>query len=76
MIPVVLLHALGSSARTWETFAAALPRPSIALDLPGHGTAPHTGDYTFTARTWSGTRWAGRWPSFWRCARRAWSAAW
>lgn len=49
MIPVVLLHALGSSARTWETFAAALPRPSIALDLPGHGTAPHTGDYTFTA---------------------------
>ncbi len=49
MIPVVLLHALGSSARTWETFAAGLPRTSIALDLPGHGTGPRTGDYSFTA---------------------------
>lgn len=49
MIPVVLLHALGSSARTWSRFAAALPRTSIALDLPGHGTAEHTGDYSFTA---------------------------
>jgi pimeloyl-ACP methyl ester carboxylesterase len=49
MIPVVLLHALGSSARTWSRFAAGLPRTSIALDLPGHGTAPHTGDYSFPA---------------------------
>ena len=49
MIPVVLLHALGSSARTWSRFAAELPRASIALDLPGHGTAPRTGDYTFPA---------------------------
>jgi pimeloyl-ACP methyl ester carboxylesterase len=46
--PVVLLHALGSSARTWEAFAAALPRRSIAVDLRGHGTSPHTGDYSFT----------------------------
>jgi pimeloyl-ACP methyl ester carboxylesterase len=46
--PVVLLHALGSSARTWEAFAAALPRWSIAVDLRGHGTSPHTGDYSFT----------------------------
>jgi pimeloyl-ACP methyl ester carboxylesterase len=46
--PVVLLHALGSSARTWEAFAAELPRPSIALDLRGHGASPWPGDYTFT----------------------------
>jgi pimeloyl-ACP methyl ester carboxylesterase len=45
--PVVLLHALGSSARTWEAFAAALPRWSIAVDLRGHGTSPHSGDYSF-----------------------------
>jgi pimeloyl-ACP methyl ester carboxylesterase len=46
--PVVLLHALGSSARTWTAFAAALPRQSIAVDLRGHGTSPHAGDYSFT----------------------------
>ena len=46
--PVVLLHALGSSARTWAAFAAALPRQSIAVDLRGHGTSPHAGDYSFT----------------------------
>ena len=45
--PVVLLHALGSSALTWERFTTALPRRSIALDLRGHGTSPHTGDYSF-----------------------------
>ncbi|GAB1512728.1 alpha/beta fold hydrolase [Actinophytocola sp. KF-1] len=49
MTPVVLLHALGSSARTWDRFAAGLPRTSIALDLPGHGTAPRTGDYSISA---------------------------
>ena len=49
MIPVVLLHALASSARTWDRFAAELPRVSITLDLPGHGTGPRTGDYTFPA---------------------------
>jgi esterase len=45
--PAVLLHALGSSAKTWENFERQLPRPSIALDLRGHGTSPHAGDYTF-----------------------------
>ncbi|MFL6123307.1 alpha/beta fold hydrolase [Actinophytocola sp.] len=47
--PVVLLHALGSSMHTWAAFTKALPRHTIALDLPGHGTSPRTGDYTFTA---------------------------
>lgn len=46
--PVVLLHALGESARTWSAFAAKLSRPSIALDLRGHGTSPRPGDYSFT----------------------------
>jgi pimeloyl-ACP methyl ester carboxylesterase len=47
--PVVLLHALGSSMHTWTNFTARLPRRAIALDLPGHGTSPRTGDYTFAA---------------------------
>jgi pimeloyl-ACP methyl ester carboxylesterase len=47
--PVVLLHALGSSMHTWAAFTKVLPRHAIALDLPGHGTSPRTGDYTFTA---------------------------
>jgi pimeloyl-ACP methyl ester carboxylesterase len=47
--PVVLLHGMGGDATTWAAFAAVLPRPSIALDLRGHGTSPHTGDYSFTA---------------------------
>jgi pimeloyl-ACP methyl ester carboxylesterase len=46
---VLLLHALGESARTWTTFERQLPRPSIALDLRGHGTSPHVGGYTFAA---------------------------
>lgn len=45
--PVVLLHALGSSARTWTVFADRLPRHSIALDLRGHGASPRSGDYSF-----------------------------
>lgn len=45
--PVVLLHALGSSARTWQRFTAVLPRRSIAVDLRGHGTSPHATDYSF-----------------------------
>lgn len=44
--PVLLLHALGESTATWATFERQLPRHSIALDLRGHGTSPHAGDYT------------------------------
>lgn len=46
--PVLLLHALGESTATWATFERQLPRHSIALDLRGHGTSPHAGDYTLT----------------------------
>jgi pimeloyl-ACP methyl ester carboxylesterase len=33
----VLLHGGAQNAHTWDTFALALGRPSLAIDLPGHG---------------------------------------
>jgi 3-oxoadipate enol-lactonase len=39
--PFVFLHPLGADARFWDPVRAELvPRMSVALDLPGHGTAP------------------------------------
>jgi 3-oxoadipate enol-lactonase len=39
--PFVFLHPLGADARFWDPVRAELvPRTTIALDLPGHGTAP------------------------------------
>jgi pimeloyl-ACP methyl ester carboxylesterase len=34
---VVFLHGIGESARTWDAVALAVGRPSVAIDLPGHG---------------------------------------
>lgn len=34
---LVLIHGGAQNAHTWDTFALALDRPVIALDLPGHG---------------------------------------
>ena len=34
---LVLLHGAGQNAHTWDTFAMAVSRPAIAVDLPGHG---------------------------------------
>ncbi len=34
---VVFLHDIGESARGWDAVALALGRPSVAIDLPGHG---------------------------------------
>jgi len=34
---LVLLHDSGESARAWDSVALALGRPSVAIDLPGHG---------------------------------------
>ncbi len=34
---VVFLHGLGESARAWDAVALAIARPSVAIDLPGHG---------------------------------------
>lgn len=47
-LPVVLLHALGSSSATWHNFAIALAaagRHSIALDLRGHGASSRADAY-------------------------------
>jgi len=34
---LVLLHGGAQNAHTWDTFALALGRPLVAIDLPGHG---------------------------------------
>jgi pimeloyl-ACP methyl ester carboxylesterase len=34
---LVLLHGGAQNAHTWDTFALALGRPLLAVDLPGHG---------------------------------------
>jgi len=50
--PVLLLHALGSDASTWDEFARALAgagRSAIALDLRGHGASSRTGTYDLYA---------------------------
>jgi pimeloyl-ACP methyl ester carboxylesterase len=49
--PVVLLHALASSAATWDQLAAELGGAgfrAIAMDLPGHGTSARTPTYSLT----------------------------
>lgn len=33
----VFLHDIGESARAWDAVALAVGRPSVAIDLPGHG---------------------------------------
>jgi pimeloyl-ACP methyl ester carboxylesterase len=48
-VPVVLLHALGSNAGTWDSFAAGLVaegRHVLALDLRGHGDSSRTEKYS------------------------------
>jgi 3-oxoadipate enol-lactonase len=47
--PVVLLHGSGSSAGTWDGFAAKLSRTgyrAIAVDLRGHGSSARARDYS------------------------------
>ena len=34
---LVLVHGGAQNAHTWDTFAMALGRPLVAVDLPGHG---------------------------------------
>jgi pimeloyl-ACP methyl ester carboxylesterase len=34
---LVVVHGAGQNAHTWDTFAMALDRPLVAVDLPGHG---------------------------------------
>ncbi|CUH40153.1 Dihydrolipoyllysine-residue acetyltransferase component of acetoin cleaving system [Jannaschia seosinensis] len=49
--PLLLVHGLGGSWRSWTTILAALSetREVVALDLPGHGATPgDTSSSTFT----------------------------
>ena len=50
---LVLLHGLGATADVWdgwgEVLAESWPGRWIAPDLPGHGSAPPLGRYTFGA---------------------------
>ncbi|MEO3876225.1 alpha/beta hydrolase [Nonomuraea sp. B12E4] len=51
-VPVVLLHAWGSTAGTWDGFAArmaACGRHVLALDLRGHGDSTWTGTYSLAS---------------------------
>ncbi|MET1036175.1 MAG: alpha/beta fold hydrolase, partial [Arthrobacter sp.] len=52
--PLVLVHGLGSSLRTWDTVVPALSahREVVAVDLPGFGaSAPLTGQVTIATLT-------------------------
>ncbi len=44
---LVFLHEAGRSARAWDEVALGLGRPSVAIDLPGHGRSAwrRTGRY-------------------------------
>lgn len=48
--PVVMIHGFGGDHNAWRMLvaAAALPRPVLAIDLPGHGRSP-AGASTFAA---------------------------
>lgn len=44
--PLLLVHGLGGTCRSWDTILPALAqeREVIALDLPGHGQTPEEAD--------------------------------
>ena len=44
--PLLLVHGLGGSCRSWDTISPSLAqaREVIALDLPGHGRTPEEAD--------------------------------
>jgi pimeloyl-ACP methyl ester carboxylesterase len=46
---LVLLHGGGQNAHTWDTVALALGRPTIAIDLPGHGHSGRRPDRDYGA---------------------------
>jgi len=45
-VPVVLLHAQGSTAGTWDAFVARVDRRVLALDLRGHGESSWAKKYS------------------------------
>lgn len=42
--PLVMFHGLMDSAESWDPFALALSRPTLAFDLPGFGQSRAAGD--------------------------------
>lgn len=51
---LVLLHGSGLNAHTWDMTVAALGRPALALDLPGHGHSSWRDDGDYRPRTNAG----------------------
>jgi pimeloyl-ACP methyl ester carboxylesterase len=61
--PLLLVHGLGGTGRSWDTISPALAqaREVIALDLPGHGQTPEEADSgTFDGLARSLDEWLGR----------------
>jgi pimeloyl-ACP methyl ester carboxylesterase len=52
---VIFLHEAGRSARAWDKIALALGRPSVAIDLPGHGRSGWRHDGRYEPRKLAGT---------------------
>ena len=44
---LVFLHGGGQNAHTWDTVVLALGRPTIAIDLPGHGRSDRRADRNY-----------------------------
>ncbi len=42
--PVVMIHGFMDCAESWDPFAQAISRPTLALDLPGFGESSLAGD--------------------------------
>ena len=51
---VIFLHEAGRSARAWDEVALALGRPSVAIDLPGHGRSDWRRDGRYGPRKLAG----------------------
>ena len=45
---LVLVHGAGQNVHSWDTFAMAVGRPSIAVDLPGHGRSAWRDDRDYS----------------------------
>jgi pimeloyl-ACP methyl ester carboxylesterase len=52
---VVFVHEAGRSARAWDEVALRLGRPSVAIDLPGHGRSDWRRDGRNEPRQLAGT---------------------
>ena len=48
---ITLLHGAGLNAHTWDTTALLLNRPTLAIDLAGHGASSWRDDADYSGRT-------------------------